>query len=88
MGFLYGLLSGNVFIDPFLMPIVMAVIATILKGFLAGIVSAIFGIASSGFITFTGRIWIEAGYNGVVAPFLFAFLSLFRIFRQADKEGA
>jgi rod shape-determining protein MreD len=88
MGFLYGLLSGNVFIDPFLMPIVMAVIATILKGFLAGIVSAIFGIASSGFITFTGRIWIEAGYNGVVAPFLFAFLSLFRVFRQADKESA
>jgi rod shape-determining protein MreD len=88
MGFLYGLLSGNVFIDPFLMPIVLAVVATILKGFLAGIVSAVFGIASSGFITFTGRLWIEAGYNGLVAPFLFALLSLFKVFRQADKEGS
>ncbi len=88
IGFLYGLLSGNVFIDPFLMPIILAVIATILKGVLAGIVSAIFGIAASGFITFTGRLWIEAGYNGVVAPFLFALLGLFRIFKQAEKEGA
>ncbi len=88
MGFLFGLLSGNVFIDPFLMPIVLAVVATVLKGFLSGIVSAIFGITSSGFITFTGRLWIEAGYNGVVAPFLFALLGLFRVFKQADKEGA
>ena len=64
------------------------VVATILKGLLAGIVSAIFGIESSGFITFTGRLWIEVGYNGVVAPFLFALLNLFRVFKQADKEGA
>jgi rod shape-determining protein MreD len=88
IGYLYGLLSGNVFIDPFLMPIVLAVVATLLKGVLAGIVSAIFGIAASGFITFTGRIWIEVGYNGVIAPFLFALLNLFKVFKQADKEGS
>jgi rod shape-determining protein MreD len=87
-GYLFGLLSGNVFIDPFLMPIILAVVATLLKGLLSGVVSALFGIASSGFITFTGRIWIEMGYNGVVAPFLFALLNLFRAFKQADKEGA
>jgi rod shape-determining protein MreD len=88
IGYLYGLLSGNVFIDPILMPIILTVVATILKGILAGIISAIFGIAASGFITFTGRLWIEVGYNGVIAPFLFALLNLFRIFKQADKEGA
>jgi len=87
-GYLFGLLSGNVFIDPFLMPIILAVVATLLKGLLSGIVSALFGIASSGFITFTGRIWIEMGYNGIVAPFLFALLNLFKVFKQADKEGA
>jgi rod shape-determining protein MreD len=86
IGFLYGLLSGNVFIDPFLMPILITVVGTILKGFLAGIVSALFGMQGSGFIVFTGRIWIEAGYNGLVAPFLFALLNLFRSFRQADKD--
>jgi rod shape-determining protein MreD len=88
MGFLYGLLSGNVFVDPFLMPIVLIVVATILKGILSGIVSALFGITASGFMTFTGRLWIEAGYNGVIAPFLFALLNLFKVFKQADKEGA
>jgi len=88
IGYLFGLLWGNVFIDPFLMPIVLAVVATLLKGLLAGVVSALFGIASSGFITFTGRLWIEMGYNGVVAPFLFALLNLLRVFRQADKERA
>jgi rod shape-determining protein MreD len=88
IGFLYGLLSGNVFIDPFLMPIILAVVATLLKGVLSGVISALFGLTASGFITFTGRIWIEVGYNGVIAPFLFAALNLFKVFKQADKEGA
>jgi rod shape-determining protein MreD len=88
IGYLYGVFAGNVFIDPFLMPMVLAVIATLLKGVLAGIISAIFGIASSGFVIFTGRLWIEVAYNGVLAPFLFALLGVFRIFKQADKEGA
>ena len=88
IGYVDGLLSGNMFIDPILLPIVLTVIATILKGILAGIISAIFGIEASGFITFTGRLWIEVGYNGVIAPFLFALLNLFKVFKQADKEGA
>ncbi len=88
IGFIYGLLSGKVFIDPFLMPIILAAVATVLKGIIAGIISALFGIASAGFITFAGRLWIEVGYNGVVAPFFFALLNLFKVFKQADKEGA
>jgi rod shape-determining protein MreD len=88
IGFVYGLLSGNMFIDPILLPIILTVIATILKGIIAGIISAIFGIEASGFITFTGRLWIEVGYNGVIAPFFFALLNLFRVFKQADKEGS
>jgi rod shape-determining protein MreD len=88
IGYIFGLLSGNVFVDPFLMPIILAVVATLLKGLLSGIVSALFGIESSGFITFTGRVWIEMGYNGIVSPFLFALLNLFKVFKQTDKEGA
>ncbi len=88
IGYLYGIFAGNVFIDPFLMPMILTAIATILKGLLAGIISAIFGIGSSGFIIFTGRLWIEVAYNGVLAPFLFALLGIFRIFKQAEKEGA
>jgi len=88
IGFLYGLFSGNVFIDPFLMPIILTIAATILKGFVSGLISSIFGIAASGFITFAGRLWIEVGYNAVLAPFLFALLNLVKVFKQADKEGS
>lgn len=88
IGFLYGLFSGNVFVDPLLMPIVLTIAATILKGLVSGLVSLVFGLASSGFIYFAGRLWIEAGYNALAAPFLFALLNLLKVFRQADREGS
>jgi rod shape-determining protein MreD len=87
IGFLYGLFSGNVFVDPLLMPIVLTVVATVLKGLISGIVSLVFGLKASGFLYFTGRLWIEAGYNALVAPFLFALLNLLKVFKQSEKEG-
>jgi len=88
IGFLYGLFSGNVFVDPLLMPIVLTIAATILKGIISGLVSLVFGLKASGFIYFAGRLWIEAGYNALAAPFLFALLNLLKVFRQAEKEGS
>jgi rod shape-determining protein MreD len=88
IGFLYGLFSGNVFVDPLLMPIVLTVAATILKGVVSGLVSLVFGLTSSGFGYFAGRLWLEAGYNALAAPFLFALLNLLKVFKQADREGA
>ncbi|OHD73987.1 MAG: rod shape-determining protein MreD [Spirochaetes bacterium RBG_13_68_11] len=87
IGFLYGLFSGNVFVDPLLMPIVLTIVATILKGLISGIVSLVFGLKASGFLYFTGRLWIEAGYNALTAPFLFALLNLLKVFKQSEKEG-
>jgi rod shape-determining protein MreD len=88
VGFLYGLLAGNVFVDPLLMPIVLTIVATILKGLVSGIVSLVFGLQSSGFMYFAGRLWIEAGYNAIAAPFVFALLNLLKIFKQAEREGS
>jgi rod shape-determining protein MreD len=88
IGFLYGALSGNMLIDPFIMPIVLTIVATLLKGFLAGVTSVLFGIDSVGFQGFTGPLWIEAAYNGIIAPALFALLNLAKPFAQADKEAA
>ena len=88
IGFLYGLFSGNVFVDPLLMPIVLTIAATILKGLVSGLVSLVFGLKSSGFVYFAGRLWIEAGYNALAAPFLFALLNLLKVFKQADREGS
>jgi rod shape-determining protein MreD len=88
IGFLYGIFSGNVFVDPLLMPIVLTIAATIIKGIIAGLVSLLFGLQGSGFMYFAGRLWIEAGYNALAAPFLFALLNLLRVFKQAEKEGS
>jgi len=88
IGFLYGIFSGNVFVDPLLMPIVLSIAATIIKGIIAGLVSLLFGLQGSGFMYFAGRLWIEAGYNALAAPFLFALLNLLRVFKQAEKEGS
>jgi rod shape-determining protein MreD len=87
IGYLYGRFSGAVFVDPFLMPIILTAVATLFKGLISGIVSALFGITASGFLYFTGRLWIEMGYNAVLSPFLFAILNLLKAFKQADKEG-
>jgi rod shape-determining protein MreD len=87
IGYLYGIFAGNVFVDPFLMPMVLTVVATLLKGLLSGLISSVFGIGSSGFLYFAGRIWIEIGYNAVLSPFLFALLNLLRVFKKAEKEG-
>jgi rod shape-determining protein MreD len=88
IGFLYGIFSGNVFLDPLLMPIVLTIAATIIKGLISGLVSLLFGLQSSGFMYFAGRLWIEAGYNALAAPFLFALLNLLRVFKQAEREGS
>jgi rod shape-determining protein MreD len=86
IGYLYGLFSGAVFVDPFLMPMILTVVATLIKGVLSGLISTIFGLSSSGFLYFTGRLWIEVGYNAVLSPFLFALLNLFKVFKQTEKK--
>ncbi len=87
-GFLYGLFSGKIFVDPLLMPMVLTAAATLLKGLMSGLLSAIFGFSASGFLYFTGRIWIEIGYNAAFSPFLFALLGLIRVYKHSDKEAA
>jgi rod shape-determining protein MreD len=86
LGFLYGLTEGSIFMDPILIPVLLTLIATILKGLLGSLLVVIFGISAAGFRVFAGPLWIEAGYNMVLAPFLFAALRLVRAFKPRDKE--
>lgn len=88
IGYLYGIFSGNMFLDPIFMPMILTIVATLLKGVLSGLVSSLFGIAASGFLYFRGRLWIELGLNTVLSPFLFALLGLFKVLKPSDKEGA
>jgi len=86
LGFLYGLVQGSLAMDPILLPVLLTLTATILKGLLAALLVAAFGIPAAGFRVFAGPLWVEAGYNLVLAPFLFAALRLIRAFRPQDKD--
>lgn len=88
LGFFYGLTAGSIFVDPVLMPVLLALIATILKGLASSLLVVIFGIPAAGFRIFTGPLWIEVGYNAVLAPFLFLPLRLLKVLAPREKDRA
>jgi len=86
LGFCYGLTAGSIFVDPVLMPVLLTIIATVLKGLASSLLVVIFGIPAAGFRIFAGSLWIEVGYNAVLAPFLFAPLRLLKSLAPREKE--
>jgi rod shape-determining protein MreD len=87
-GFLYGLFLGNVYVDPVLIPVVFAAAGTLVKGLMTVVLEAIFSVSSTGFAPFAGPLWIELGWNAVLAPFLFALLGLVKLLRAVEKKKA
>lgn len=87
VGFVYGLTVGSIFIDPILMPLVLVVSGTIMKGLISSLLVAVFSIPAAGFAVFTGKLWIEIGYNALLAPFIFALLSLFKSLKPGEREA-
>ena len=86
VGFLYGLTVGSIFVDPILMPVVLTIIATLVKAFISSVLVTFLAIPAEGFSVFTGPLWIEMGYNAVLAPFLFALLGLLKVLKPQNKE--
>jgi rod shape-determining protein MreD len=88
LGFFYGLTAGSIFVDPALMPVLLVLVATVLKGLASSLLVVIFRVPAPGFQIFAGPLWIEVGYNAVLAPFLFAPLRLLRALAPGEKERA
>jgi rod shape-determining protein MreD len=86
VGYLYGLTVGSIFVDPILMPIVLTIIATLSKALISSVLVSFLAIPAEGFSVFKGPLWIEMGYNAVLAPFLFALLGLLKVFKPQNKE--
>jgi rod shape-determining protein MreD len=86
VGFLYGLTVGSIFIDPILMPVILIIIATLFKALISSLLVAFLSIPAAGFGVFAGPLWIELGYNAVLAPFLFALLGLLKPLKPRDKD--
>jgi rod shape-determining protein MreD len=86
LGFFYGLAAGSIFVDPVLMPVLLVLVATILKGLASSLLVVVFRVPAPGFQIFAGPLWIEVGYNAVLAPFLFAALRLLRALAPREKD--
>ena len=86
LGFFYGLTAGSIFVDQVLMPVLLILVATILKGLASCLLVVIFRIPAPGFQIFAGPLWIEVGYNALLAPFLFAPLRRLRALAPRDKD--
>jgi rod shape-determining protein MreD len=84
LGFFVGRLQGSLVTGPVVLPVILVVGGTFLHGALVWLLGALLGdtmpfLADRGF-------WIEAAYNGVLAPIVFALLGRIRIYRNAQKE--
>jgi rod shape-determining protein MreD len=78
IGFIYGITKGTIFMDPLLMPVLLTVTGTVVKSLLAVLLSAIFSLSLSFSIVFSLNFLIELGYNAIIAPIIFALLSLIK----------
>ena len=86
VGFLYGLTVGSIFVDPILMPLILSIVATLFKALISSLLVSFLSIPAVGFGVFTGPLWIELGYNAILAPFLFALLGLIKVFKPQKQE--
>jgi rod shape-determining protein MreD len=86
IGFLYGLTVGSIFVDPILMPVLLTIVATLFKALISSLLAGLFSVPGAGFSVFTGPLWIEMGYNAVLAPFLFALLNLLKVYKPQNKD--
>ena len=85
IGFLFGKTKGKIFVDPIIIPIVLVLVATLLKALLGVLCIALFRISVLDGV-FNLKLWIEMGMNAFLAPFIFAFMRLFKVFKRAERE--
>ena len=88
LGYIYGLLTENIFVDPIFTPMILVGVGTLMKGLLSALTGTLFAIPSASFAYFTGRLWIELGYNVIFAPIVFALMGRIFIYKRKDEERA
>lgn len=86
LGYLYGLVTKNLFVDPIFTPMILVAIGTLVKGLLAALTGTLLSIPSASFAYFTGKLWIELGYNIILAPFFFALMGRIFVYRKRDRD--
>jgi rod shape-determining protein MreD len=70
-----ALLHGSFFIDKLLLPLLLGIAGTIAKAIAAGALYLVFGSVIHAYSFVSRVLWIEAAYNGVLAPVVFLMLT-------------
>ena len=78
IGALTGLLKGTFFLDFFFLPMALCAGATIIKAMVYFLLHLLFSQTVPYYALFNLKFWVELGLNILLAPFLFAFLKLFK----------
>jgi rod shape-determining protein MreD len=81
-----ALLHGSFYIDKILLPIILGVAGTIVKAVAAGALFILFGSKVHAYSLIGRTLWIEAAYNGVLAPFIFLILGPFGRLLVAERR--
>ena len=69
-----SLLHGSFYIDKLLLPIILGFAGTIAKALAAGALFLLFGSKVHAYSLLERTLWIEAAYNGLLAPLVFLLL--------------
>ena len=80
-----GLLHGTFFIDKLLLPIALGFAGTIAKAMAAGAAFLLFGAKVHAYSFLTGGLWVEAAYNGLIAPLTFLLLTPLKRFIVSER---
>ena len=85
-GFFAGLFYDVLNISKIMIPAMLALIATIAKAIIIGFISFFFPNGVITYDLFSASFGMELLFNVILAPLVFAFLSLFSSFLISDKE--
>ena len=86
LGFFAGLFHDVLNISKIMIPAMLALIATIAKAIIIGFISFFFPNGVITYDLFSASFGMELLFNVILAPLVFAFLSLFSSFLISDKE--
>jgi rod shape-determining protein MreD len=70
-----AILHGSFFIDRLILPILLGIGGTLVKAVSVGALSLLFGSSIHAYSFVDKVLWIESGYNGILAPLVFLLLS-------------
>ena len=86
LGFFAGLFHDVLNISKIMIPAMLALFATIAKAIIIGFISFFFPNGVITYDLFSASFGMELLFNVILAPLVFAFLSLFSSFLISDKE--